>query len=57
MTAGGRYVDRFERRHGEWRIAERTVVVDWQRIDRVYEPDARMLTLGVRSRQDLAYRR
>jgi len=27
----GRYVDRFERREGEWRIAERTVVVDWFR--------------------------
>jgi ketosteroid isomerase-like protein len=57
MTAGGRYVDRFERRSGQWRIAERTVVVDWQRVDRVHEPDAGMLVLGVRSRQDLAYRR
>lgn len=26
---GGRYVDRFERREGEWRIAIRKVVVDW----------------------------
>lgn len=25
----GRYVDRFERRSGEWRIAARTVVYDW----------------------------
>ena len=25
----GRYLDRFERRHGEWRIAARTVVYDW----------------------------
>jgi hypothetical protein len=25
-----RYVDRFERRAGEWRIAERTVVMDWK---------------------------
>jgi len=25
----GRYVDRFERRHGEWRVAHRTVVYDW----------------------------
>jgi hypothetical protein len=25
----GRYVDRFERRDGEWRIAARTVVYDW----------------------------
>jgi hypothetical protein len=26
----GRYVDRFERRAGEWRIATRLVVLDWQ---------------------------
>ncbi len=25
----GRYVDRFERRAGEWRVAQRTVVYDW----------------------------
>lgn len=25
-----RYLDRFERRHGEWRIADRTVVLDWE---------------------------
>jgi hypothetical protein len=27
----GRYVDRFERRYGEWRVAARTVVYDWVR--------------------------
>ena len=25
----GRYLDRFEKRDGEWRIADRTVVYDW----------------------------
>ena len=25
----GRYVDRFEKRGGEWRVADRTVVYDW----------------------------
>jgi hypothetical protein len=25
----GRYADRFEKRSGEWRVAERTVVYDW----------------------------
>jgi hypothetical protein len=29
QRAGGRYVDRFERRAGEWKIAERLVIVDW----------------------------
>lgn len=27
----GRYADRFEKRAGEWRVAERTVVYDWMR--------------------------
>jgi SnoaL-like protein len=27
---GGRYLDRFERRHGEWRIADRVVACDWE---------------------------
>jgi len=27
----GRYVDRFEKRNGEWRVAVRTVVYDWVR--------------------------
>jgi ketosteroid isomerase-like protein len=27
----GRYLDRFERRNGEWRVAARTVVYDWVR--------------------------
>ena len=31
----GRYVDRFERRNGEWRIAYRTVVYDVERFDEV----------------------
>jgi SnoaL-like domain len=34
-THAGRYVDRFERRNGEWRIAYRTVVYDLERFDNV----------------------
>lgn len=30
-TVGGRYLDGFERRRGEWRIASRTVAIDWYR--------------------------
>lgn len=30
---GGRYLDRFERRDGEWRIAKRVCVIDWSRSD------------------------
>ena len=32
VTMHGRYIDRFEKRDGEWRIAERKVVLDWWRI-------------------------
>lgn len=31
MVVGGRYLDRLERRGGEWRIAQRTYVMDWNR--------------------------
>jgi hypothetical protein len=32
VTIGGRYLDRMEKRNGEWRISERKVVFDWWRI-------------------------
>ena len=32
MTYLGRYLDRFERRGGEWRIAERVIVMSWTRL-------------------------
>jgi SnoaL-like domain len=34
----GRYVDRFERRNGDWRIAHRTVVYDIERFDATVPP-------------------
>jgi hypothetical protein len=30
LCLGGRYLDRLERRDGDWRIAERTMLYDWQ---------------------------
>lgn len=33
----GRYIDRFERRGGEWKLAARTMVDEWARIDAVGE--------------------
>lgn len=52
----GRYVDRFERRNGEWRIAYRTVVYDLERFDEVVPaPDglsqARYLDRAVRGKR------
>lgn len=35
VFGSSRYVDRFERRNGEWRIAERTVVFGWKRLESV----------------------
>ena len=32
LTSGVRYIDDFERRNGEWRIARRMVVNDWNRV-------------------------
>jgi hypothetical protein len=31
IVIGGRYLDRMEKRNGEWRIAHRTMVYDWMR--------------------------
>ncbi len=31
MIMGGRYVDRLTRYQDEWRIASRTVLIDWSR--------------------------
>lgn len=42
---GGRYVDRFEKRHGEWRIAHRRMVLDYGRA----EPANPWLTDEIRS--------
>ena len=58
MSFGGRYVDRFERRDGAWRIADRVVVHEWDRLDRVTPayPEGQFRE-GVRSRDDLSYGR
>ncbi len=58
---GGRYIDRLERRQGEWRIARRTVVMDWN--DNAPSGEildqgmfASLRPLGRRDRDDEAYR-
>jgi hypothetical protein len=70
-TSGGRYVDRLERRAGEWRISLRKVVMDWSRIlplpnefwadsgnlstTQLYLTQAGTFTLGVRGSDDPSY--
>lgn len=56
---GGRYVDRFERRNGEWRIAVRELVVDWicSAPTRRFEEVAAASPMGTWDRSDPSYRR
>jgi hypothetical protein len=59
LMVGARYLDRFERRAGEWRIAFRTEVIDWGRWlpvpERWFEQNNEM-PKGRRDRDDLSYR-
>ena len=50
----GRYVDRWEKRHGEWRIVKRTYLHDF---DQVLVSVATFATTGRRDRQDASYER
>jgi hypothetical protein len=59
---GGRYVDRLEKRGGEWRIAKRTVVMDWninQPTSSIWNEGmfASLQLLGSRDRSDPVYAR
>jgi hypothetical protein len=58
-VAGGRYVDLFEERRNEWRIKERTVVMEWTETRAGLENANLRLndfTRGHRDRSDLSYR-
>jgi hypothetical protein len=59
IISGGRYVDRFERRDGIWRIALRVVISEWQ-AHADGEPTLRLretLSRGRKDRTDLSYAR
>jgi hypothetical protein len=53
-----RYVDRLEKRNGEWRIADRMVVFDSERIDPVASNSAPLSNpqFGRRDRSDPSYK-
>lgn len=61
--AGGRYVDRFERRNGEWRIALRTNAIEWSGILPTMDipfadvPDIKDNGPATRGKEDISYRR
>ncbi|MCU1566801.1 MAG: SnoaL-like protein [Pseudarthrobacter sp.] len=46
---GGRYLDRLEKRDGEWRIAFRTLVRDWGLMDETPNPDEQSSYTSTRS--------
>lgn len=59
MTGLARYVDRFEVRDGKWKIADRFVVFDKDRLEPVVGqwngPLTQALLKGTRDRQDASY--
>ncbi|MCU1514692.1 MAG: hypothetical protein JWO10_1782 [Microbacteriaceae bacterium] len=58
FAAGCRYVDRFERRDGEWKIADRVTVIEWTRQIAAQDPlrDGKFgAVLNRRDRTDPAY--
>ncbi|RJG03172.1 nuclear transport factor 2 family protein [Noviherbaspirillum sedimenti] len=60
LFVGGRYIDRYERRQGVWKIAFRTERHDWTRTEDACEDWTRAnpaALLGERGPQDLVFRR
>jgi len=56
-VSGGRYIDRFERREGEWKIALRVVISEWQ-MHADGEPTVvlrQQFARGRKDRSDLSY--
>lgn len=51
----GRYLDRFERRDGVWRLSARVLVDEWSRIDEVIEAVAPGRHVGAPAPDDLSY--
>ncbi|HUN30978.1 MAG TPA: nuclear transport factor 2 family protein [Trebonia sp.] len=55
-SRGGRYLDRFERRDGEWKIARRLLVDEWSRLDELPPPMGPPPgRVGLRSKDDPVY--
>lgn len=58
-VAGGRYIDRLERRQGEWRISLRRLAADWRfKADgSVWNADRPGIPYGAWDRSDISYQR
>jgi len=56
FIAFGRYIDRAEKRGGEWRFAKRTMLVDYTRMDEVFVGEPGVGTpRGARDKTDQSY--
>ena len=55
-VGGGRYIDRFEKRNGEWKIALRRLVMDWRiEADATVWAKRSTQTVGTWDKSDLSY--
>lgn len=54
-TFNGRYIDRFERRDGSWKIAQRTLRNDWSKVEPITETMSGAWQQGSRDRTDISY--
>jgi hypothetical protein len=61
LFIAGRYVDRYEKRNGEWRIAKRRELIDWARTDPAADgfmkDYADKLVVGARGEDDFSVSR
>ena len=57
LANGGRYVDRLERRDGEWRIARRVVVMEWEGTVQGGAPRHPVTVAPRRDHEDVSYDR
>ena len=63
MLAGGRYIDRLERRDGDWKIALRTNIIEWSCLQPALPPpfadvpDIALNGTSARDRSDPSYAR
>ncbi|MCK9505632.1 MAG: nuclear transport factor 2 family protein [Porticoccaceae bacterium] len=51
---GGRYIDRFERRNGKWKIARREITNEWRRCGVAFTdlPEGRLHQLNIQGKRD-----
>ncbi len=58
QLSAGRYLDKYERRGGEWRILHRTCTSEWTRVTPVetdWRANSGPAIIGVRNKSDLVY--